>query len=63
MWLRGWGPVLRTVIELSPQLLRSALVGGTSADDTKERLFTRLLGGLPNELVNERVLRRSLSIT
>ena len=32
---------------LSPALLRAALVGGTAADDVKEKLFTRLLGGLP----------------
>ena len=30
-----------------PSLLRSALVGGTAADAAKEKLFTRLLGGLP----------------
>jgi phosphatidylglycerophosphatase C len=52
--LRGAWPVLRAVAALSPKLLRSALVGGTAADDTKERLFTRLLGGLPIELVNDR---------
>jgi phosphatidylglycerophosphatase C len=52
--LRGWGPVLRSVVELSPKLLRAALVGGAAADDTKQRLFTRLLGGLPSDLVNER---------
>ncbi len=52
--LRGFWPVLRAVAALSPKLLRSALVGGTAADDTKEALFTRLLGGLPNQLVNDR---------
>ena len=52
--LRGAWPVLRAVAALSPKLLRSALVGGTAADDTKEQLFTRLLGGLPIELVNDR---------
>jgi phosphatidylglycerophosphatase C len=52
--LRGFWPVLRTVTILSLKLLRSALVGGAAADDAKEQLFTRLLGGLPMELVNDR---------
>ena len=52
--LRGVWPVLRAVVALSPKLLRAALVGGTAADDTKEALFTRLLGGLPTQLVNDR---------
>jgi phosphatidylglycerophosphatase C len=52
--LRGAWPVSRAVAALSPKLLRSALVGGAAADDTKEQLFTRLLGGLPIELVNDR---------
>jgi phosphatidylglycerophosphatase C len=52
--LRGFWPVLRTVAALSPGLLRSALVGGTAADEAKEKLFTRLLGGLPVQVVEER---------
>jgi len=52
--LRGTWPVARAVAALSPKLLRSALVGGTAADDTKQQLFTRLLGGLPKEVVNDR---------
>jgi phosphatidylglycerophosphatase C len=52
--LRGPWPVLRAVAALSPKLLRSALVGGSAADDAKQQLFTRLLGGLPIELVNDR---------
>src|ERR1700729_2327387 len=52
--VRGVWPVLRAVVALSPPLLRSALVGGAAADSTKERLFTRMLGGLPVQLVNER---------
>jgi phosphatidylglycerophosphatase C len=32
---------------LSPALLRAAVVGGTAADEVKEKLFVRLLGGLP----------------
>jgi phosphatidylglycerophosphatase C len=52
--LRGVWPVTRAVVALGPQLLRAALVGGVAADTVKEKLFTRLLGGLPVELVDER---------
>ncbi|HWE68069.1 MAG TPA: HAD family hydrolase [Acidimicrobiales bacterium] len=52
--LRGSGPVLRAIAGLSPKLLQAALAGGTAADDTKEKLFTRLLGGLPVEEVDRR---------
>jgi phosphatidylglycerophosphatase C len=52
--VRGAWPVLRAVIRLSPSLLRAAVVGGSAADDVKERLFHRLLGGLPVEEVNRR---------
>jgi HAD superfamily hydrolase (TIGR01490 family) len=52
--LRGRWPVLRAIARLSPQLVRAALSGGTAADEAKEKLFTRLLGGLPAELVEER---------
>jgi phosphatidylglycerophosphatase C len=52
--LRGFWPVFRTVSALAPQLARSAITGGTAADDAKQKLFTRLLGGLPVEAVEER---------
>jgi HAD superfamily hydrolase (TIGR01490 family) len=52
--MRGTGTVLRAVVALSPQLLRAALVGGSAADRVKEKLFNRLLGGLPVEEVDER---------
>jgi phosphatidylglycerophosphatase C len=52
--LRGFWPVLRTVTALAPKLLRSALVGGAAADSAKEEMFTRLLGGLPVQVVEER---------
>jgi phosphatidylglycerophosphatase C len=52
--LRGFWPVFRAVAALSPKLLRSALVGGAAADDVKEQMFRRLLGGLPVALVNDR---------
>ena len=44
--LRGPWPVLRAVLRFSPSLLRAAVEGGSTADRAKERLFTRLLGGL-----------------
>ena len=52
--LRGPWPVLRAVVRLSPALLHAAVVGGTAADDVKERLFRRLLSGLPVEEVDRR---------
>jgi phosphatidylglycerophosphatase C len=52
--LRGFWPVVRTVTALAPKLLRAALVGGSAADNAKEEMFTRLLGGLPVQLVEER---------
>jgi phosphatidylglycerophosphatase C len=55
-WLvavRGYRPVLRAMAVLAPQLLRAALSGGTAADIVKEKLFTRLLGGLPVEQIDE----------
>jgi len=50
----GVWPVLRAVVALSPQLLRASLVSGTSADEVKEKLFVRLLGGLPVDAVDQR---------
>jgi phosphatidylglycerophosphatase C len=44
--LRGLWRVLRVVVRLSPALLRSAVTGGSDADHVKEKVFTRLLGGL-----------------
>jgi phosphatidylglycerophosphatase C len=52
--MRGLPPVLRTVVRHASALLRAALVGGTAADDVKEKIFTRLLGGLPVEEVDRR---------
>jgi phosphatidylglycerophosphatase C len=54
--LRGFWPVFRAVLALSPLLLRSAIVGGTAADAAKEKLFTRLLGGLPVAEVDQRAM-------
>ncbi len=52
--LRGPVAVLRATFRLSPGLLKAAIVGGTAADEIKERLFTRLLGGMPVEEVDLR---------
>jgi HAD superfamily hydrolase (TIGR01490 family) len=52
--VRGLIPVLRAVLALSPALVRAAVVGGTAADDVKEKLFTRLLAGMSNEELNRR---------
>ncbi len=52
--LRGAWPALRAVIRLSPELIRAAITGGTAADHVKEKLFHRLLGGLPVADVDRR---------
>jgi phosphatidylglycerophosphatase C len=44
--VRGLLPVLGATLATSPQLVRAAIQGGRAADDAKERLFTRLLGGV-----------------
>jgi phosphatidylglycerophosphatase C len=52
--LRGLLPVLRAALRLSPALLRAAITGGSAADEVKEKLFTRLLGGLAVTEVDRR---------
>jgi len=52
--LRGTWPVLRAVLRLSPALLRAAITGGTAADEVKEKLFHRLLGGMPVDELDRR---------
>ena len=52
--LRGTWPVLRAVARLSPELVRAAVTGGHAADHVKEKLFMRLLGGLPIDEVDGR---------
>jgi len=52
--LRGHWPVLRATVRLAPALVRGALAGGSVADEAKERLFTRLLGGLAVTEVDHR---------
>lgn len=50
--VRGIVPVTVAVIRSLPALIRAALVGGSAADQAKESLFARLLGGLPVERVD-----------
>ena len=52
--LRGPVPVLRAMVRLSPGLIKAAITGGAAADEVKERLFTRLLGGMPVDEVDRR---------
>lgn len=52
--VRGLIPVLRAIVALSPALLRAAVLGGTAADEVKEKLFTRLLAGMPTDALNRR---------
>jgi phosphatidylglycerophosphatase C len=49
--LRGHWAVWRATARLAPALLRAAVFGGTAGDEAKERLFIRLLGGLPVQVV------------
>jgi phosphatidylglycerophosphatase C len=52
--LRGPWPVVRAALRLSPGLVRAALTGGAAADEVKEKLFVRLLGGMPVEELDRR---------
>jgi phosphatidylglycerophosphatase C len=45
--------VLSATLALAPRLAYAALTAGTVADRTKERLFERVLAGIPVEHVNE----------
>lgn len=51
--VRGPLPVLGAVLRTLPALLRAALFAGADADRAKERLFTRLLAGLPASRVDQ----------
>ena len=44
--LVGQSAVLRAATELAPRLAHAAVVGGTAADQTKEKLFVRILAGV-----------------
>jgi phosphatidylglycerophosphatase C len=51
--LAGRTAVLSATAVLAPRLAHAALVGGTVADQAKERLFERALGGTPIERVEK----------
>src|SRR3984957_4218557 len=52
--LRGLLPVLLAMARLAPELLHAAIAGGSTADDVKEKLFIRLLGGMSVDEVDRR---------
>jgi phosphatidylglycerophosphatase C len=49
----GRPAVLRAAASLTPRLAHAALVSGTVADETKETLFERVLGGVGAALVEQ----------
>jgi len=49
----GRRAVLEAGTTLAPQLVQAALAGGTAADETKQKLFTRLLAGVEATRVHE----------
>ncbi len=51
--LRGLRFMMTVTAGLAPRLARGALVGGSAADQTKELLFQRTLGGLASSRVDE----------
>lgn len=53
-YVRGVPAVLRAAVPLLPFFAYAAVVSGPSADRTKERLFTKLLGGLTSEELIQR---------
>ena len=53
MSLRGRRAVLVATAALGPRLAHAALVGGTTADEAKQRLFVRTLAGEPLTRVEE----------
>ncbi len=51
--LRGLRTVVTVTAVLAPRLAHGAVVGGTTADRTKELLFQRTVGGVPSSRVEE----------
>jgi HAD superfamily hydrolase (TIGR01490 family) len=49
----GRRAVLRATAALAPRLAHAAVAGGTVADDTKEELFIRVLGGVDAGFVDQ----------
>jgi len=55
--IRGVTPVARAAVAVLPRLVAAALFGGRAADDAKEALFRRTLGGLDASAVSEEAAR------
>ena len=55
-WLHsaGCGPSCAPWCGMSPALVHAAIAGGSTADTVKEKLFIRLLGGMPVDEVDRR---------
>lgn len=51
--VRGWARVTSAALAIAPRLARAAVVGGRAADDAKEALLRRTLGGLDATQVTE----------
>lgn len=50
--VRGPLPVAAALLQQAPALLRAAILGGSAADTSKERLFMRLLAGAATEEID-----------
>ncbi|HAM03820.1 MAG TPA: HAD-IB family hydrolase [Acidimicrobiaceae bacterium] len=55
--VRGPRPVAQAAMAVLPRLVAAALFGGRAADDAKEALFRRTLGGLDASAVSEEAAR------
>ena len=51
---RGLLPVLGAIVRHLPALVRGGIAGGTAADDVKEKVFHRLIGGLAVQELDRR---------
>lgn len=52
--VKGLLPVVGVAITMLPRLVKAAIFGGVTADETKEALFKRLLVGVPVDEVERR---------
>jgi phosphatidylglycerophosphatase C len=52
--VRGLIPVLAVLVSTLPSLLKAAIFSGAAADEYKERIFVRLLGGTTDEELTRR---------
>ena len=55
--VRGLLPVLGAMLVSSPKLIGAAIFGGPAADDAKESLFVKVLGGVPAAHVDRAAAR------